>query len=106
MAVPSRRSFLKAAAVAALPLANVLGANEQLRVGVIGSGGRARALMKALTKVPGVRITAVCDVWDAALAEGRKLAAESAFTTKRYQDIFDRKDVDAVLVGTPDHWHA
>ena len=71
MIVPSRRSFLKAAAVAVVPVANVLGANEQLRVGVIGSGGRARALMKALAKVPDVRIIAVCDVWDAALEEGR-----------------------------------
>src|SRR3954470_18080179 len=100
MAIPSRRSFLKAAAVAAVPVANVLGANEQLRVGVIGSGGRARVLMKALAKVPDVRITSVCDVWDAALEEGRKLAAEGAFTTKRYQDILDRKDIDAVLIGT------
>lgn len=106
MAVPSRRSFLKAAAVAAVPVANVLGANEQLRVGVIGSGGRARALMKALAKLPDVRIAAVCDVWDAAMEEGRKLAAEGAFTTKRYQDVLDRKDLDAILIGTPDHWHA
>src|SRR4029077_2500177 len=40
------------------------------------------------------------------LEEGRKLAAPGAFTTKRYQDIFDRKDIDAVLIGTPDHWHS
>jgi predicted dehydrogenase len=104
---PSRRLFLKtAAASVALPAANVLGANDQLRVGVIGTGGRAQALMKALAKVPNVRIAAVCDVWDNNLADGRKLAAEGAFTTKRYQDIFDRKDIDAVLIGTPDHWHS
>jgi predicted dehydrogenase len=103
----TRRSFLKTAATAAaLPAAHALGANEQTRVGVIGSGGRARALMKALVKVPNVRITAVCDVWDTFLDEGRKLAADGAFTTKRYQDVLDRKDIDAVLIGTPDHWHA
>lgn len=107
MTPTTRRSFLKAAALAAaVPAANVLGANEQLRVGVVGTGGRARALMKALAKVPNVRIAAVCDIWDNFLEEGRKLAADGAFTTKRYQELLDRKDIDAVLIGTPDHWHA
>jgi predicted dehydrogenase len=102
----SRRSFLKSAAlVAAVPAVNVLGANETLNVAVIGSGGRARQLMKALVKVPNVRIAAVCDVWDRHLEDGRKLASDGAFTTKRYQDVLDRKDFDAVLIGTPDHWH-
>src|SRR5947209_16852742 len=102
----SRRRFLKASALAAIAAPSVLGANEQLRVAVIGCGGRARALMQALVKVPDVRIAAVCDVWDHNLAEGGKLAAPGAFATKRYQDVLDRKDIDAVLVGTPDHWHA
>jgi predicted dehydrogenase len=109
MAIPTtRRTFLKTAAfaAAAIPAANALGANEQVRVGVIGSGGRARQLMRALAKVPNARIAAVCDVWDVSLAEGKKLAAADAFTTKRYQDILERKDLDAVLIGTPDHWHA
>jgi predicted dehydrogenase len=106
MSTVSRRSFLKSAAVAAaIPAANAFGANEHLRVGVIGAGGRAQALMKALAKVPNVRIAAVCDIWDTNLAAGRKLAADGAFTTKRYQDVLDRKDIDAVLIGTPDHWH-
>src|SRR5437773_8895760 len=100
---PSRRVFLKTAAlVAAAPAVNVLGANETLNIAVIGSGGRARHLMKALVQVPNVRIAGVCDVWDVHLAEGRKLATEGAFTTKRYQDILDRNDIDAVLIGTPD----
>src|SRR5438105_7329973 len=103
----SRRSFLKASAIAAaIPAANVLGANDALRVGVIGCGGRAQALMKALAKLPNVRIAAVCDVWDQHLEAGRKLAAAGAFATKRYEDVLDRKDIDAVLIGTPDHWHA
>src|SRR4051812_14468720 len=102
----SRRLFLKSAAfAAAVPAANVLGANETLNIAVIGSGGRARQLMKALVKVPGVRIAGFCDVWDRHLEEGRKLASDGAFTTKRYQDILDHKDIDAVLIGTPDHWH-
>jgi predicted dehydrogenase len=108
----SRRSFLKtglaaAGAVAAfgIPAVNVLGANEKLNVGCIGTGGRCRHLMKSLAGVPDVRITAVCDVWDAALAEGKKLADAQAFATKNYHDLLARKDVDAVLIGSPDHWH-
>lgn len=107
MDVSTRRSFLKSAAIAAaVPAVNVLGANETLNVAVIGSGGRARQLMKALVKVPNVRIAGVCDVWDRHLEEGRKLANDGAFTTKRYGDVLDRKEIDAVLIGTPDHWHA
>src|SRR2546421_6376973 len=104
----SRRHFLTASASLAAATAltpRVLGANETLNVGCIGTGGRCRTLMKSLAKVPGVRITAVCDVWDAALAEGRKLADPQAAATKRYQELLDRKDVDAVLIGSPDHWH-
>lgn len=108
----SRRSFLKtsAAGTAALaafgaPAANARGANETLNVGCIGTGGRCRALMQALKRVPNVRMTAVCDIYDAHLDEGRKLADPNAFATRRYKDILDRKDIDAVLIASPDHWH-
>src|SRR5947199_2695091 len=104
----SRRTFLKGTAGLAafgLPAANVLGANDTLRVGCIGTGGRCRHLMRSLATIPGVKITAVCDIWDVHLEEGRKLAAQGAFMTKRYKDILDRKDIDAVLIGSPDHWH-
>src|SRR5437016_14016767 len=104
----NRRSFLGTTATAAalaVPALNVLGASETIRVGCIGTGGRCRHLMRSLATIPGVKITAVCDIWDVHLEEGRKLAAQGAFTTKRYKDILDRKDIDAVLIGSPDHWH-
>src|SRR5437899_11130856 len=104
----SRRTFLKGAAGLAafgVPAANVLGANDTLRVGCIGTGGRCRHLMTALAKVPGVRMSAVCDIYDTHLEAGKKLADPKAFATKHYQEILDRKDIDAVLIGTPDHWH-
>jgi predicted dehydrogenase len=107
----SRRAFLKATAAAAtaaawgVPAVNVLGANESLNVGCIGTGGRCRALMKSLAAVANVRITAVCDIYDAHLEEGKKLADPRAFATKKYQELLDRKDVDAVIIGAPDHWH-
>src|SRR5436190_4067640 len=80
-------------------------ANETLRVGCIGTGGRCRRLMQDLAKIDGVKITAVCDVWDQHLAEGKKLADAKATTTKDYRDLLDRADIDAVLIGTPDHLH-
>src|SRR5262252_3167570 len=53
-------------------------ANETMRVGCIGTGGRTQALMKALARIPGAQIAAVCDVWDENLAKGRELAAPGA----------------------------
>ena len=107
---PNRRSFLLAAGSAAASVisgsvATGFPANETLNVGVIGSGGRARYLMRSFPKLDKVRLAAVCDVWDVALAEGRKLADPKAFATKKYQELLDRKDLQAVLIGAPDHWH-
>lgn len=103
----TRRSFLVASA--AMPvlgsIAHGYPANETISVGVIGSGGRARHLMKSLVKIPNVRIASVCDVWDVALAEGRKLADPQAMATKKYREVLDNKEIQAVLIGTPDHWH-
>jgi predicted dehydrogenase len=80
-------------------------ANETIQVGVIGTGGRAQMLMKALVRIPGVRMVAVCDVWDKHLADGKEIAGPSAFSTKEYREILDRKDIDAVIIGTPNHQH-
>lgn len=110
-ASPSRRTFLGGVAAAglaysAMPAIGAPGANEAIRVGVIGTGGRARGLMKTLGSMPGVKIVAVSDVYDVALDMGRQLADPAALVTKAYREVLDRKDVDAVLIGTPDHWHA
>jgi predicted dehydrogenase len=104
---PTRRSFLLAAgsAVVAGSVARGYPANEAVQIGVIGSGGRARHLLRSVPKLDGVRVVAVCDVWDQALAEGRKMADPNAAATKKYQDLLANKDVHAVLIGTPDHWH-
>jgi predicted dehydrogenase len=108
----TRRSFLKTSAAAAagaaafaVPAVNVLGANEALNVGAIGTGGRCRALMQSLARVANVRLAAVCDVYDGALEAGRKLADPKAFASRHYKELLDRKDIDAVVIGTPDHWH-
>lgn len=105
-----RRDFLAAGTAALLTGALTetsrgFAANDTLQVGLIGVGGRCRHLVKSFPQLPNVKITAVCDVWDANLAEGQKVADPKAFATKQYEDLLARKDVDAVLIGAPDHWH-
>jgi predicted dehydrogenase len=108
----SRRSFLKSSAAATAGWAvlqaaseRARGANERLNIGLIGIGGRCRQLVPALARVPNVRLAAVCDIYDVHLDLGRKLADPQAFATKHYKEILDRKDIDAVLIASPDHWH-
>jgi predicted dehydrogenase len=104
----SRRTFIRQSAMTAAYAAAALGypANETINIGCIGTGGRCRELMRALHRIPGVRITAVADIWDVNQSEGRKLADPKAFATKDYTEILRRGDVDAVVIGAPDHWHA
>lgn len=108
----TRRAFIETvgslgagALLASTETARGYAANDTIEVACIGTGGRCRQLMHSLPKIPGVRIAAVCDVWDAHLAAGRKLADPNAVTSKNYHEILARKDIDAVLIGTPDHWH-
>ncbi|MBI2823196.1 MAG: Gfo/Idh/MocA family oxidoreductase [Planctomycetia bacterium] len=109
-----RRQFLQAASLGAAAAAVTAGytatargfaANETITVGLIGTGGRCRHLLQALLRVPGVKVNAVCDVWDVHLDMARKAVGGDPFSTKDHRAILDRKDVDAVLVATPDHWH-
>src|SRR5262245_39392933 len=101
----SRREMLESLGVAAVgaittgysATAKGFAANEEITVGCIGTGGRCRTLMKPLATIPGVKIAAVCDIWDFHLDEGKKLAQPNAFATKDYRAILDRKDIDAVL---------
>lgn len=106
---PDRRSFLASSAVAATGLlaetSRGFAANDTLRVGLIGVGGRCRHLVKSFPNLPNVKITAVCDVWDQNLEEAKKLADPKAFATKQHEELLARKDVDAVLIASPDHWH-
>jgi predicted dehydrogenase len=104
---PSRRSFLQTSAgvlAVAGSSATAFAANETINVAVIGSGGRARHLLKSLVTIPSASVTVLCDVWDKALDEAKKLVPAAA-TTKKYQEVLANKDVQAVLIATPDHWH-
>lgn len=109
----SRREFLKDSAVGAAGAAvlsgwganRVLGANDRIRVAVLGSGGRAQDVMGKFNLVPGTEIVAVCDVYEPHRASALKLAAPDAKGYLDYREVLDRKDIDAVLIGSPDHWH-
>src|SRR5262249_3413239 len=80
-------------------------ANDTPNVACIGTGGRCRTLMQSLREIPNVRLAAVCDVWDLALVQGAQLADPKAERSKEFRRLLDRKDIDAVLIGSPDHWH-
>src|SRR5262245_3348135 len=104
-----RRTFLAAAGAATAGLlvesSRGFAANDALQVGLIGVGSRCKHLVKSFPMLPNVKITAVCDVFDGNLEEAKKLADPKAFATKKHEELLARKDVDAVLIATPDHWH-
>jgi predicted dehydrogenase len=110
----SRREFLKtgviagagAGALGGLGSGNVLGANDRIRVGVLGCGSRGQMVMKRFNRYPAeAEVVAVCDVYAPRRDEGLKLAGPNATACLDYREILDRKDVDAVLIASPDHWH-
>lgn len=97
-----RRSFLAASAAAQM---RISGANERIRAGVIGAGGRGRYLT-AQFKELGVEMGGVCDVYETNLQLGLKEANTGARSFTDYRRMLDDKSFDAVIVATPDHWHA
>ena len=110
----SRRAFLKTslfAAGAGLTLGprrtagQILGANDRIRIGVIGTGGRARYLMRLLKGLAGNELVAVSDVYGPRMLEAAEIAGPAAALHPDYRRILDDPQVDAVLIGSPDHWH-
>jgi len=103
----TRRVFLMTTAAGALAQP---GANDRIRLGLIGCGGRGRDLLKMVASSgENAAITAVCDVWrvnrEAVAAEVQKIFGAPPFQTTRYQEILARRDIDAVLIATPDFTH-
>ncbi len=103
-----RRQFLNTSAVTAASAARAVGAGDRVRIAVIGTGGRGQYLMKTLKQVApqGMEFVAVCDVHDVRRAAAAQIAGTPVEQYTDYRQILDRKDVDAVIVATPDHWHA
>lgn len=80
-------------------------ANDNIQIALIGAGGMGVSDTKTALEVPGVKLVAVCDLYDGRLQDAKKMWGSDIFTTRSYKEILSRKDVDAVIVGTPDHWH-
>ena len=115
---PTRRDFLKAAAVGGVAAVPALlhayelqpqgppAAGDRIRIALIGAGGQGSSDTRSALRVPGVEITAVADIYDGRLARAKEVWGDRLFTTRDYREVLARPDVDAVIVGTPDHWHA
>jgi predicted dehydrogenase len=111
-----RRTFVKGASAGAAGLAlssqtavgynRIVGANEKVVVGFVGTGGMGRSNLKDFLKMPEVEVAAVCDVFQGNLDEASKMTGGKASPLKDFRRIIDNKDVDVVVVSTPDHWHA
>jgi len=113
-----RRTFVKGATAGAVSTGlalssqtaagynRIVGANEKIVVGFVGTGGMGRSNMKDFLKMPEVEVAAVCDVFHPNLDEASKMTGGKASPLKDFRRIIDNKDVDVVVVSTPDHWHA
>jgi predicted dehydrogenase len=121
MHVLNRRNFLKIAGTAtaetllapkiyalaagqttpAAPIAT----NDHIQFALIGAGIQGQGDAKVAVQVPGVKLVAVADCYDGRLERSKELWGNDIFTTRDYKEILARKDIDAVLIATPDHWH-
>jgi predicted dehydrogenase len=102
----NRRSLLRgAAAMSAASYMRVLGANDRIQLGLIGCGDRGEYVMTVFQKSNQVDVSAVCDVYGAKIDKvQQKATAAKGFSDHR--KLLEQKNVDAVLIATPDHWHA
>jgi len=103
--VTNRRRFIGAAAVTAASYSRILGANERIRIAGIGVGGRGDYLLGNVAKLEDTEIVGFCDVYEPHRMRSKARYASGAPDYDDYRKVLDRKDVDAVVIATPDHWH-
>jgi predicted dehydrogenase len=104
-----RRNFLRVSGlgVTAVSASRVRGANDRLNIGLIGCGGRGRYVARLMRdSSPNVAYGAVADVFQANADQARQWAGPEAQSFGDFRKLLDLKDIDAVHIATPDHWHA
>ena len=109
----SRRTFLKTSALAAAGLSlaprswsRVIGANDDVRVAVVGLNGRGQTHLEYLAAVAGARVVAVCDVDTAVLARTIQKLGTGVRTYTDLRELLAASDIDAITIATPNHWHS
>ena len=113
----TRREFIKvtaAGAIAAGVSPSVLARqepqqvspNDKIQIALIGAGGMGFGDTETALRVPGIELVAAADVYDGRLLRVKEVYGDQTFTTRDYREILARPDVDAVIIATPDHWHA
>lgn len=118
----SRRNFLRttagAAGVSLMPgsvLLNAEGiapvntapvaAGDRVRFGIVGVGMEGSGLLSTAVQLPGVECVAAADLYDGRHELAREIVGKPIRTTRRYQELLDAKDIDAIIIAVPDHWH-
>jgi predicted dehydrogenase len=111
--VSSRREFLISAAGASLSAPLLAGqpeakvsANDIIQIALIGCGGMGQGDAHSSVSTGLTKLVAACDCYDGRLTHMKEVHGADIFTTKNYQEVLARKDIDAVIIGTPDHWHS
>ncbi|MFN7934829.1 MAG: Gfo/Idh/MocA family oxidoreductase [Bryobacteraceae bacterium] len=109
---PTRRTFTKAGSAAVVynfvkgaALQKAVAANDSLGFGFIGTGIRGMYLLEEFYKLPGVKALVVADIYDGHHARAKEVTNGAIETTRDYRKVIERKDVDVVVIATPDHWH-
>jgi predicted dehydrogenase len=111
--MPTRREFVGNVLAGAAALAatgtfasrRVLGANDRIRIGLIGAGGRGQEIFKSALRCPNTEAVAVADVYTRRLSEAKRIAPR-VNTYQDFRKLLDDKSIDAVLIATPQHQHA
>ncbi len=102
----TRRTFAKAATLTALSYQRVRGANDRVRLGFIGVGNRGTSLVRATKEYADQHIAAMCDIRSDYMANAAEVAGTSPTLYKDYRHLISKPDIDAVVIASPDHWHA